>query len=112
MTGQLLTIIPPAHEPGSPVRAAGTRVVTADGSEVSGVTKISLVAEVGMDVWRATIECTVDMQRMEGIEGEIVRKPLPGSRPLAEQLPDTQDGGIPNAHQDAYAQSSQGEQGK
>lgn len=71
MTGQLLTIVPREHEPGTPVMTKGTKVLTQDGTEISGITKITLVADVNDDIWRAVIECHVDMQRMEGIEGEV-----------------------------------------
>lgn len=71
MSGQLLTIVPREHEPGTPVMTKGTKVLTQDGTEITGITKITLVADVNDDIWRAVIECHVDMQPMEGIEGEI-----------------------------------------
>lgn len=61
---RLLKIIPIKADPGEPTRTRGTKVVTEDGREVEGVTKIELVAECN-DVWRARIDCLVQ------VDGEI-----------------------------------------
>ena len=52
-----MVIVQPARKDSGAVPANGTKVMTEDGHEITGITSISLHAEVG-DVWRATIECT------------------------------------------------------
>ncbi|MEE4882419.1 hypothetical protein V2K29_02070 [Pseudomonas alliivorans] len=53
---EVAKIIPgPQSSPNSPHLAQGTKVILSDGSELTGVTRITLRAEVG-DVWKAIIE--------------------------------------------------------
>lgn len=55
----LMRIVPRKNADGSDsVLCNGTQVLLQDGTEVPGVTRITLVAEVG-GVWRATLECIV-----------------------------------------------------
>ncbi|RXU01564.1 hypothetical protein B1F69_03930 [Pseudomonas syringae] len=55
-TLKVATIIPgPQSHPGSPHLARGTKVILSDGSELGGVTGITLRAEVN-GLWKATIE--------------------------------------------------------
>ncbi|KPZ25711.1 hypothetical protein NLO83_04310 [Pseudomonas tremae] len=55
-TLKVATIAPgPQSHPGSPHLAQGTKVILSDGSELTGVTRITLRAEAG-DVWKAIIE--------------------------------------------------------
>ncbi len=55
---KLLRIIPPPAGTRGFVMTQGTRVETANGEEVHGVTKIVLTCEVD-DIWRAEISCFV-----------------------------------------------------
>ena len=61
---RLLKIIPIKADPGEPTLTRGTKVVTEDGCEVGGVTRIELAAECN-DVWRARIDCMIQ------VDGEI-----------------------------------------
>jgi len=55
-TLKVATIIPgPQSHPGSPHLARGTKVILSDGSELGGLTSITLRAEVN-GLWKATIE--------------------------------------------------------
>lgn len=45
---------PPNQKPGSAQMAQGTKVILSDGSELSGVTSVTLSAKAG-GVWEATI---------------------------------------------------------
>lgn len=57
---RVATIIPgPKSSPGVAHHTKGTKVILSDGSELSGVTRITLHAEVN-DVWRAVIEVYPD----------------------------------------------------
>ena len=55
-----MVIVQPARKDSGAVPANGTKVMTEDGHEITGITSISLHAEVG-GIWRATIECTPHM---------------------------------------------------
>lgn len=68
----LLRIVPVEHEHGQPCRTMGTKVLTADGSEVGGVQKIVLTAEIEPDVWRAEIHCLVDPPKLAGVLANIL----------------------------------------
>jgi hypothetical protein len=64
------TIIPSASlNPNSPLPTMGTRVMLSDGSELTGITSITMTAEPG-GVWKATI--TVMPQHVEPISAEVV----------------------------------------
>jgi hypothetical protein len=64
------TIIPLASlNPNSPQPTMGTRVMLSDGSELEGVTSITMTAEPG-GVWKATI--TVMPHRVEPITAEVM----------------------------------------
>lgn len=54
---RVLRIVPGEHGTEGAQLANGTRVFCG-GQEISGITKLTLVAEVG-GVWKATIECAV-----------------------------------------------------
>lgn len=59
----LVRIVPPAPSESGIVKASGTKVYAADGTEIQGITSITLTAKVG-DIWRATIECMVTVGEM------------------------------------------------
>ena len=64
------TIIPSASlNPNSPQPTMGTRVMLSDGSELEGVTSITMTAEPG-GVWKATI--TVLPHNVEPITAEVM----------------------------------------
>lgn len=65
-----VSIVPPVTTPGLPTVARGTKVISSDGGEIHGVTKIELIATPD-DVWRARIECFVDTPSMEGVVAEL-----------------------------------------
>jgi len=67
----LVTVIPPPGPEGEPTRAIGTKFVLADGSEILGVTRVVLTAEVGKDLWRAQIECFVRASDMPNVLAQI-----------------------------------------
>lgn len=71
MTRQLVSIVPHAPVAGTPCMTQGTKVLLADGSELGGITKITLTADIN-DVWRAQIEVIPSMNAMAGVEAEIV----------------------------------------
>lgn len=53
---EVATIVPgPQSSPNSPHLTQGTKVILSDGSELTGVSRITLRAEAG-DVWKAIIE--------------------------------------------------------
>lgn len=56
-----LKIVPVAAEPGRPSKVVGTRVVTEDGQEISGVDHIELVG-AERDYWVATIRLRVALE--------------------------------------------------
>jgi len=73
----VVTILPPAnHQPGRAQPAMGTKVMLSDGSELNGVTSITLTALPG-DAWQATI--TVRPERIEPItaQADIIEDPQP-----------------------------------
>lgn len=67
----LVTIIPPDSKPGNPSLASGTRVVLADGSELQGITRLSLSCEPG-DVWRAEIHCLPRLGELSGVVADVI----------------------------------------
>lgn len=76
----VVTIMPrPDQVPGRPLSTMGTKVMLSDGSELSGVTSITLTALPG-DVWQANI--TVLPQRVEVINADamIIEASPPVSR--------------------------------
>lgn len=66
-----VTIKPATYEGGAAcLKTNGTQVVLEDGSVLSGVTKITLTAEVN-SVWTAEIECHVEPPLLEGVLAQI-----------------------------------------
>lgn len=61
----------------------GTEVISDDGVKLTGVSKVTLTAEVGQDVWHAQVETTHLLMPPEGVraECEVVH-----NFPHAEQL--------------------------
>jgi hypothetical protein len=55
---QVVRIMPREREGAGPLLTRGTKVLTAEGAEIHGITRIVLTADVG-DVWRAQIDCIV-----------------------------------------------------
>lgn len=71
----IATIVPPELGDGEwYAKTQGTKVVLEDGSVLSGVTKITLVA-VTDDIWRAVIECNVKIQAVK-VDAEIMPSPI------------------------------------
>lgn len=67
----IVTVVPPACDARTGTcRATGTKVLLRDGSELQGVTRIELVAEVG-ELWRARIDCVATVPSMPGMVLEI-----------------------------------------
>jgi len=66
----LATIIPPATPADGYTRTQGTRVQLSDGSFLSGIKRIEIVAEVN-GIWRARIDCMVNVQVMPGVMIEV-----------------------------------------
>ena len=56
MDKHIVRIIQPDAKDGKATSTQGTRVMLGDGSELSGVTKIVLTAEVN-SIWQAEIHC-------------------------------------------------------
>ncbi len=54
----LLRIVPQEHSKHSIVPTSGTKVLTPDGAEIRGITRIVLIADPD-DVWRAEISCLI-----------------------------------------------------
>lgn len=67
----LLSIVPSAPDSGSGYCITQGTKVMLDGQEVKGVTKIVITGEVN-DVWRANIECMVNVSDMPGMLLEAV----------------------------------------
>lgn len=67
---ELATIVPMTGPEGSPTMARGTRVMLADGSELKGVTRIELIAEVD-SYWKVRIDCMVNAPTLPGAVVEI-----------------------------------------
>lgn len=61
-----ISIIPPEAGDSGAVLTQGTRIVTEDGQEIKGVTKVVLTAEVD-NLWRAHIEVWPRMVSMNGM---------------------------------------------
>jgi hypothetical protein len=66
----LATIKPAESAPGQPTTTRGTQVVLSDGTVLGGVQRIELVAEMN-DLWRARIDCMVNVQLMPGMTLDI-----------------------------------------
>lgn len=65
----VVTILPtPSQKPGSAQMAQGTKVMLSDGSELSGVTSVTLSAKAG-GVWEATI--TVLPEIIQAVDAEV-----------------------------------------
>lgn len=69
--GRLLSIIPSAPKSESGYSITNGTKVMLDGQEVKGVTKIVITGSVN-DVWRANIECMVNVSAMPGVLLEVV----------------------------------------
>lgn len=62
----------------------GTQVLTPEGAPVPGITKVTLIAEVG-EPWRAVIECMVEPPDVTALADVFVRHPKePKEVPWAE----------------------------
>jgi len=67
----LVTVVPPPCDAKNGMcMASGTKVLLRDGSELQGVTRVELVAEVG-GLWRARIDCVATVPTMPGMLLEI-----------------------------------------
>ena len=68
----VVTILPPpSQKPGSAQMAQGTKVMLSDGSELSGVTSVTLSAKAG-GVWEATITVLPEIIQAVDAEAHIV----------------------------------------
>lgn len=68
----------PAESAGGPARALGTRVETAGGVQINGVTKLELEASIQDDLWRATVHVMANFPQVEAI-AEIVQSAPPSA---------------------------------
>jgi hypothetical protein len=66
MMEQVLRIVPRTTPVRGPVATMGTKVLTEDGTEIRGITRIVVTADVG-DIWRAEIHCTVLADEMRAL---------------------------------------------
>jgi hypothetical protein len=73
---QLITVVPPEMRPGRPTPTYGTQVLLPNGSKLSGVTRIELVAELN-DLWRARIDCHVNVPRLPGLTLDSINQSKP-----------------------------------
>lgn len=64
---KLLRIVPAEHNAGDFVLTNGTKVLTPEGEELHGVTKIVLTADLD-DVWRAQISFLIDPPQITALE--------------------------------------------
>lgn len=68
----VLTILPPPNQkPGQAQMAQGTKVMLSDGSELTGVTAVTLTASAG-GVWEATIRLLPEIIQPVNAEAHIV----------------------------------------
>ena len=68
----VVTILPPQNQkPGSAQMAQGTKVMLSDGSELTGVTGVTLKASAG-GVWEATITVLPEIIQPVNAEAHIV----------------------------------------
>lgn len=68
---ELLSIVPSAPDSESGYSITNGTKVMLDGQEVKGITKIVITGEVN-NVWRANIECIVNVSAMPGMLLEVV----------------------------------------
>lgn len=66
---KVLRIVPGEHDSTGAQLANGTRIFCGD-QEVSQVTKLTLVAEVG-GIWKATIECAVIPPEVDALQVDV-----------------------------------------
>lgn len=59
----IVTIRPGQHEGGGPCLTMGTKVLMPDGTEMPGVHKVVLTADVN-DVWKAEIHCYASLEEI------------------------------------------------
>ena len=68
----VVTILPPPNQkPGSAQMAQGTKVMLSDGSELTGVTGVTLKASAG-GVWEATVTVLPEIIQPVSAEARIV----------------------------------------
>ena len=68
----VVTILPPPNQrPGSAQLAQGTKVMLSDGSELTGVTAVTLTASAA-GVWQATITVLPKIIQPVSVEAEFV----------------------------------------
>lgn len=67
---QIATIVLPSRGNAEVQPTAGTRVRLVDGSELHGVTGITLRAGIN-DVWRADIECLVHVKGLDTVAAKV-----------------------------------------
>ena len=68
----VVTILPPPNQkPGQAQMAQGTKVMLSDGSELTGVTAVTLTASAG-GVWEATITLLPEIIQPVNAEAHIV----------------------------------------
>jgi hypothetical protein len=63
---QVVRIVPRMGVGNGPLHTKATRVITEEGAEIHGITRIVLTAEVG-DVWRAQIDCMVQPSEIRAL---------------------------------------------
>ena len=67
---RIATIVPVPVKPGELTPTTGTKVVFADGTELSGIKRIILEASVGDDLWKARIDCLISIPHAITVELE------------------------------------------
>ena len=68
----VVTILPPPNQkPGQAQMAQGTKVMLSDGSELTGVTSVTLTASAG-GVWQATITLLPEILQPVNAEAHII----------------------------------------
>lgn len=66
----IVRIVPPPPDENGIVLANGTKVYAEDGTQIRGITGITLTAEVG-GIWRAKIECMVRVGEMTAVTEDV-----------------------------------------
>lgn len=81
----VVTILPPPNQkPGSPQMVQGTKVMLSDGSELSGVTAVTLSSKAG-GVWEATITVLPKIIQPVNAEAHIVEVDITDLKSLSRQ---------------------------
>lgn len=72
----LVTICPPEPNESGLTKTQGTRIVLSDGSELHGITKIVLTADLN-DIWRAEVACHFKASELPNVLAQIEATAIP-----------------------------------